>query len=633
MRDSEPIRESSLGTAGVVRTPAAPKAASAQAPGDPSLNPSLRYSHALPCLILAALAFILNGYYLTAGLQGEDFIFLNFFRDDPLPYERWRGPWTVTDLDCFNHMWWFSGTLPEGGFWRPIPGLIWEALVRVFGERAFPMHLLMLILHAGVTVSLYRLVFRLMHHRSLAFLCALFFVICEDHSMGLGWTSTFTDLICVQAILVALLAWTSWLRRRKPWPLILGLLALAVALGSKESAAMAPLTLALLGILMPEGKANLIERGTLRLHLQRAIARVGGWLPPLLILVAYLAGYKFLALGGINSLVYIDPLSDPGRFLGHLAAHLPVMFLATLSPIPPSTYFFWAELLVPMAITGLIAAALAAAALIPFRHHPLSIWAALIYLASLLPQMGTDASERLLYFPTLFAAILLAQLAASARPLARRLYAAAPQLPRMTRAGGWWVVIAVLLPGILLSAVYPFMFLPSGERSVDDLCSVLPHLEGNDDPVIFLLNARNPFVLLYGNDVLSWYRNRPTEVWMLAACNACVSFERVGETSFVIRADRGGWLSNMFASIVRTESTLAEGRVYEQGLFTATLLKLTRSRTDALAVRFDMKQPLDDRGTAFFRWNGSSYEPIDLTALAIGETTELADTSNIWENM
>jgi hypothetical protein len=89
----------------------------------------------------------------------------------------------------------------------------------------------------------------------------------------------------------------------------------------------------------------------------------------------------------------------------------------------------------------------------------------------------------------------------------------------------------------------------------------------------------------------------------------------------------------MFASLIRTKSTLEEGRVYDKEHFTATLLELTRSRTDVLAVRFDMKQPLDDPGTAFFHWNGSAYEPLDLTAVAVGETMELADTSDVWDSM
>lgn len=589
-------------------------------------------NHALPLLVLAVAAFLLNGYYLTGGLQGEDFIFLNMFREDPLPYERWRGPWSVTELDCFEHMWWFSGSIPSGAFWRPVPGLIWEGMVSVFGESAFPMHLLMIMLHAGAAVSLYALVFMLLRRRGPAFLAALFFVACEDHSMGLGWTSTFTDLICVQAVLIAILAWIAWLRRRKPVSLIISLLAIATALGSKESAATAPLALALLGLLMPDGRVRQIEPGTIRSRILGAAARTGGWLPPVALLAVYMVAYKFAGLGGINSLVYIDPLSDPGRFIGHLAAHLPVMFLATFTPVPPSLSMFMGGLLVPMAIAGLILAVLAVAALVPFRRNPFVVWAGLVYLGALLPQMGTDAGERLLYFPMVFAAILLALLAGTIRPLARRLLSEAPRMPRLTRAAGWWTVIAILLPGLLLSAAYPFMFLPSAERSVTDITTILPHLEDRD-PVVFMVNARNPFVLLFANDMLTWHRNRPTEAWFLSACNARQSLERVGESSFVIRADRSGWLSNMFASLIRTTSTLEESHMYEKEHFNATLLELTRSRTDVLAVRFDMKRPLDDPETAFFYWNGSAFEPLDLTALAIGETMELADTSDIWASM
>ena len=78
---------------------------------------------------------------------------------------------------------------------------------------------------------------------------------------------------------------------------------------------------------------------------------------------------------------------------------------------------------------------------------------------------------------------------------------------------------------------------------------------------------------------------------------------------------------------------LAAGRVYDTDLFQATLLELTPDGSDVLAVRFDLKPPLDDPSLLFLYWNGREFEPLDLASLAPGASLELADTSDIWAGM
>jgi len=88
----------------------------------------------------------------------------------------------------------------------------------------------------------------------------------------------------------------------------------------------------------------------------------------------------------------------------------------------------------------------------------------------------------------------------------------------------------------------------------------------------------------------------------------------------------------MFARIFRTRP-LAAGRVYDTDLFQATLVELTPDGSDVLAVRFDLKRPLDDPSLLFLYWNGREFEPLDLASLAPGASLELADTSDIWAGM
>lgn len=598
----------------------------------PTLSNPARHSHWLPLLILVGAALVFNWFYLTGGFQGDDIIFLNMFREDPLPFDRWRSPWSIDEHPCFERLWWVTETSFSGAFWRPVPGLVLEGSIRLFGERAFPLHLLSLLLHAGVTAAVYWLVFRLVRNRTLAFLAALFFVACEDHTINVGWIATITDLICVLAVLLSLLAWLRWLRTKTPLSMVFSLVALAVAMGSKESAATAPLALALLGILMPDGTPGSLEGRSLGAGLRRMWTGVSRWLPPLLLLGVYLVVYRAMGLGGMNSLMYVDPFSDPGRFVSHMAAHMPVMWLAALTPVPPSLVLFIPSLLVPLALCGGLAAAAFLIALYPFRRDTLVIWALLMFVGALIPQMGTDAAERLLYFPMVFGSILLALVAARIAPLALRLFISSPAAPLMTRVMGWWAMAIVLLPGVVLSATLPFYYLPSLEQPANDVGTVADHLDEVDQAVI-LVDGPNPFITLYVNDILTWKRSTPTEVWLLAAPSAKMSLERVSDASFVLSADRPGWLGNLFARIVRTETYLKRGAVYDRKYFSATLLELTADRKDVLAVRFDMKQPLDDRGVVFFRWAGDAYEPLDISALAMGKVMKLADTSDLWASM
>ena len=117
---------------------------------------------------------------------------------------------------------------------------------------------------------------------------------------------------------------------------------------------------------------------------------------------------------------------------------------------------------------------------------------------------------------------------------------------------------------------------------------------------------------------------------LLSSCNALMTVERVDERSFVLRADRAGWLSNMFARVMRTTPVLTPGATYHQEGFEATLLELTADGTDALAVRFDLdpKRPM-----LLMRWNGKTFEKFDLNAIEMGKHQVLADTSDVWASM
>ena len=108
----------------------------------------------LAIALLLLLSFVFNGLYLTAGFQADEFFFLNTLREDPAPFSRWLGLWAFEDMPDLSQIWWFEGEYDMGGFWRPLPSLLFEGSIRLFGESALPLHLLSVAAHGLVAVLL-----------------------------------------------------------------------------------------------------------------------------------------------------------------------------------------------------------------------------------------------------------------------------------------------------------------------------------------------------------------------------------------------------------------------------------------------------------------------------------------------
>jgi hypothetical protein len=589
-------------------------------------------------IVLLLLALLYNGYYLFGGFHGDDAIFLSLAKRDPLPYSRWLGMWAADMGAMVEGLWYFEG---EGlkAFFRPLPSIIFEGSVRLLGERAFPLHLFSIVVHGLVAGAVFALVRRLTSRPGLALLAGVFFLSFEDHSMGLGIITMATDAVCVLFVVVALIAHAAWLTARRPWQLVVALLALWPAFLSKESAVLAPMGMALMTLLIPRGVEATLgapadgeekpEGWSLRACLKDWLS----WAPALLMMVAYLGLYWALGFGGLSSGMYIDPFAAPGRYLLHLTGHLPVMWLATLSPVPPSLPWFLPALLVPFALVGVVAFVVWGRALWPLRKSGLVVWAMALYILALLPQMASDASERALYFPAVAASILLAVLAAEVGFLARRIWPDRPPAPRFTRIVGWGVLLVVLVPGALLSMVYPFVWQSSFSRLDRDALTAVPHIERQDPAHVVLLNGPSWLHGLYLPAILEHQVGRRVDVQVLSSMNGVVSLVRLTDTDFMVRADRAGWLTNPMASMLRPPGRPRQGRVFERDLLTATLSEMTRRQTDVAAVRFHIRVPLEDPSLLFLTWDGESFRPLDVAALPADEEIVLADTSDIWATM
>lgn len=595
----------------------------------------LRTGPALVLLVLVSLAF--NWPYLTSGFQGEDYIFLNMLGQEPLPYSRLKGLWSQWDVPSLTSIWWYEGGGGNvGGFWRTVPSLLFEGSVRIFGEYAFPLHLLYTVVHGLVGGTLFLLVRRITGRPLVALLAGLFFLSCEDHTMGVGWLAMGTDLICVLFVNLALIAHAAWLDKRRPWALAAALAALVPALLSKESAATAPLIIVFMTLIIPQGRELELTTASLSALSTRIVGFLRDWLswaPAIALLAVYLAAYKLLGFGGVSSGLYVDPFADPVRYVTHLVVHLPVMWLGTLSPVPPYVTMFLPAMTTLLAVAGVIAFIVWVAGLWWMRRSALVVWAMGLYILALLPQMASDASERGLYFPVIGSSILLALLLVQIGPIARRVALGSLPPPVITRIVGWAALVCILVPGVVLSAATPLMYARAFQKPNRQTATMFPHVDSRDLDHVVVLNTVGPVHTFYLTPLVMHHVGRPIDVRVLSSMNGVVSVERLNERSFVLRTDRKGWLTNMFAGLLRSAKPPEPGRVYEKGLLTVTLVEMTPDGRDVLAVRFDMDRPLDDPGVLFMQWDGQTFRPIDLAALPAGETITLADTSDVWASM
>ncbi|MBW2529085.1 MAG: glycosyltransferase family 39 protein [Deltaproteobacteria bacterium] len=593
---------------------------------------------ALPVLIgLLLLSLGLNWVYLLSGFQADDLIFLKMRQTEPLPFSRWSGVWSapIESYDGFRALWWLEPGA-QGSFFRPIPSLLIEGSVELFGETAFPLHLLGVLLHGAIGFAVFLLFRRLTGGRALPLLAAVVFVGCEDHSMGVGWIATITDILCVLFAISALLLHLEHRATGNRRALAGSLLSLVLAFGCKESAAVAPAAIVVAELILPDRlPVPPTERDeiSLRAAVRRWLGRYRRWAPAAVVMGVYLVLYR-LGGFGVSSLMYLNPMSMPAAYLENFALGLPIMVLALTTPIMPSFAMFLPEIAIWMAAAGAVVLLLLAWGLKPIIREPAVAYGVSMFVVALLPQLATLPSERLLYFPLVFGSYGVARLIAEARPVARRLWPDRPEhAPLVTRLWAWSLALGMVLPGLVLSAVYPSMFAKSLDQPTTELASAAELIGDRALDRVIVTNTSGMFLTLYVGDVLQVLARRKLQVHLLSSGHAKFDLERRSERSFVVRADRAGWLSNLFAKLVRAEPALSAGSRYEQPGFVATLLEVTPEGTDALAVRFDFDDPLDAEQVLLLSWDGSRFVAVDYGALGDGETRLLADTSDVMKTL
>jgi hypothetical protein len=556
-------------------------------------------------VLASALAY---APYLSSGFAADDFIFINMM-EGATPFNPLLGFWSVPVDQCqgFTQLWWV-GASSAGAFLRPVPSWTLTALYGVFGRNALPFHLTSAVIHGLVAFTAFLLLRRLSGRDVPALLAALLFLVCEDHAMTVAWVATITDLLCALFLNLALLCHVTGRQNRNSWLFASSLMFFLFAFASKETAAVYPMIVGFYELFFAERLAGREGGVSLATRVKLVLGSWWAWTLPLVVFIAYMTFYRSL-LPPLTTMMYVDPFSQPGRYLAAAVPNIPVLFLALLSPFLPSITLMMPGTLFWAAGLGLVLVVLLTWSLLPYRGEP-TIWFSLVvFTLALLPGLATDPGERLLYYPSVFGFFPIAWLILHIPTLKRRLMPESPAGIRVLGSfWGWYLLISALILPVLLLFVFPSMWIPSmalPERTVVDC---LPLIDSSAHEHVVYLNTNSSFNTFYLPDIYRYHRGEYVDLRVLSSFNGHLEARSRSPKTIALRTADSGWLSNLFARIPRVDSDLAAGDTYVNGTFTATILQVTPRKHDVFEVEFDFHLPLESPSLVLLYWDGKAYQ-------------------------
>jgi Tfp pilus assembly protein PilF len=353
----------------------------------------------------AALAVFVVAFALYANTLGHDFVWDD--RDLIVDNARVRTLDGQAVRSMFLEDFWRTSQR-GGGYYRPLVTLTYHVQYRVFDGNPAGFHFANVLWNALACALLFVFVFLLFRNVAFGVAAALLFAVHPVHTENVAWIAGRTDLLAAMWSFASLTCYVLARRRRSvPW-LAAALIAFALALLAKESAAFIPLVVVLL------------ELEPLRGELGRSGKRHLG--PSLYfgVLVVYLL-LRYNAIGtGVST---YDPYA-PGA-LGKVALPLSIFagYVAKLifplqlsgeydAPVPDS-FFTW------HVIAGAVVLLAILFAVWRYRRQPDVVLGAGMFLLGLGPvsnviPLGEVSAERFLYLPSAGFAIVLGGIAARA---------------------------------------------------------------------------------------------------------------------------------------------------------------------------------------------------------------------------
>jgi hypothetical protein len=517
---------------------------------------------------------------------------------------------------------WWTDTQCSAAMWRPLSALTFVVDYALWPNHPALMHAHSLLWFAaliGVAAVFYRQVLGSIPIGWCAALAAVLFAIDDTHATPASWLANRNALIAGMFGIGTLLAHHAWRSRSWSAGVVCGPILLLLAVLGKEEA------VAVGGYLV--AYVLFMDRSSLwrRWLAVMPYAGVG---------VVWLALYKAGEFGAYASGGYVDPVSEPLRFLQHAGHNGPLLLMAQ-----------WIGL--PSDINGLLSATLAAGHWIlavvvlvglvyllrPVLHqHPVARFFAVGMVAALLPVSSGWVADRLLLFVGFGAMPLLALwLVGTHVPAAG--FSSALYDSRLIRIMRPLLMTVHVVLAPLMLGVGSFSMRIAGDM-MDQLYDTLPAEAALEDQTLVLVNSPS---CLYD---LNWihkriHRGQPLPQRSLNLSPSCTraDIERLDAFTIAVRPAGGyfrprGWCPEPPIPLVawghaaRQLDTLVRARhrpmqlgdIVEREDVHIAITQLTRDGRPAEAT-FRFTQPLNSPALRWVELTDTGYRPFELPAV------------------
>ncbi|MCH7592662.1 MAG: hypothetical protein IH989_07785 [Planctomycetes bacterium] len=568
-------------------------------------------------VFLAVLAMTLAAPSLWSGWVMDDhFHRLMLTGSDRFPLI-FNGSWDMFrfmdgDLERTQRMmdvgtvpWW---TYPQivAQFWRPISTLTHKLDYLLWPESAALMHAQSLLWFGTLVFAVTILYRRLMGPTFVAGLAALLYAIDDAHAVPAGWIANRNGLVAALFGVLAIICHDKW--RRDGWRAgwILGPGLLAMSLFAKEAG------VAVAGYLF--AYAVFLDRSAWR-------SRVLSLVPYAAVIAAWRIVWVLLGNGLHGVGLYIDPASDPLRFMVSMATRAPLLLFGQFALPPSDTFIIFDDSVARVAgVVFLVLLVGLGWLLAPcIRKDRVAQFFALGMICSLVPACATFPSDRLLSYIGIGAMGLIARfvqvgIERDAQGFSRR--------PRRfgTRPVVWLLVAVHLVISPLWMAVHSLA--PSGPKWLNEQLHVQTPLDASvENQDVVIVNPPSVFHCMY-LPVLRELSGRPVprRTRALAPGAFGVSITRSDEHTLILTPGKH-YLSWGFHRLFRNRNhPFAVGDRVELAGMTAEITGLSAA-SDPTEVAFHFDVPLEDASLRWLQYKDGEFVPF--VPPRVGITVEL----------
>ena len=554
---------------------------------------------------LIALSLFLGAFALPTGPTADDDFHAVALREDASLGTRraaWdlfafaKNPETIQQMIDEGIFPWWSDTNAKFSFFRPLASLSTWLDHRLWPDSPALMHAHSLAWF-GLLLFFAAQVYRRLSSAPAAFagLALALYALDDARPMTTSWLANRSAIMALTFGFATLVAHDSWRKTRKRRLVALATASLGVGLFCAEAAVQAFGYLLAYALFLDEGKP---------------LDRARSLLPYVAVVVVWRSVYLALGYGATRTGLYIDPASDPLRFLEATLLRFPILLSAQLGPmwadLPDLVQPFSASLASVFLPACLLFLALAAWLFTPLLRtsKEARFWATGTLFATL-PVCALSPSDRLLTATALGGSGLLALF----------LLAVANRDPAYRRRVAGWAAVALssfhLIIAPLLAPVraYSFdflgQFIDRAERSIPSGPEVA------QQTVVLLNPISDPYGIYVPIHRQRVGRTMPKHLRWLATGTTALHVKRVDDFSLKIRPEQG-FLPE--GSIWTLRDRRTRSFVGETVRLTGVTFQVTEVTEDGrpgeVLVRFE--QPLESEHFVWLRWGKTHFVPFSL---------------------